>query len=223
MENYDKEDEDEHERLMKEQDKREEQSISELPHIDDAEYTRMIEISENFGRGDANMEDLEINDDEEEKQSQDMRTELRREHQSISNDEDDEEQDSKQRFLSNQKSAFNTNANPYKKQVLPTSSFIKRTAFTKDSDSSNKYQTPQRYSNVVPFGKVAHSSNKTNLSSRQDQNEEFRREVVEQVKIRVEELQSKMKSKSDMFYVMRHMCKKYFSLSKFRWISSSRV
>ena len=83
---------------------------------------------------------------------------------------------------------FNTNANSYKKQVLPTSSFIKRTAFTKDSESSNKYQTPQRYSNFAPFGKVAYSSNKTNLSSRQDQNEEFRREVVEQVKIRVEEL-----------------------------------
>ena len=33
------------------------------------------------------MEDFEINDDEEEKLPQDMRTELREEHQSISNDE----------------------------------------------------------------------------------------------------------------------------------------
>ena len=37
MECYDKEDEDEHKRLMKEQDKHEKQSINELPHIDDAE------------------------------------------------------------------------------------------------------------------------------------------------------------------------------------------
>ena len=176
----------------------------------------MIEISEHSGRGDANMEDLEISDDEEEKLPQDMRTKLRGEHQSIGNDEDDEEneeQDGKQRLLIKQKSAFNINANPYNKQVLPTSSFIKRTAFIKDSESSSKYQTPQRYSNVVPFGKVTHSSNKTNLSSRLDQNEEFRREVVEQVKIRVEELQSKMKGKSDMFYVMRHMCKEHLCLS----------
>ena len=173
----------------------------------------MIEISEHSGRGNANMEDLEISDDEEEKLPQDMRTELRGEHQSIGNDEENEEQDGKQRLLIKQKSAFNINANPYNKQVLPTSSFIKRTAFIKDSESSSKYQTPQRYSNVVLFGKVTHSSNKTNLSSRLDQNEEFRWEVVEQVKIRVEELQSKMKGKSDMFYLMRHMCKEHLCLS----------
>ena len=126
MESYDKEDEDEHERLMKEQDKHEKQSINELPNIDDAEYARMIEMSENFGRGDANMEDLEINDDEEEKLPQDMRTELREEHQSISNDEDDEEneeQDGKKRFLSKQKSALIpmqilTRSKYYQRQVL---------------------------------------------------------------------------------------------------------
>ena len=79
----------------------------------------MIEISEHSGRGDANMEDLEISDDEEEKLPQDMRTELRGEHQSIGNDEDDEddeeneEQDGKQRLLIKQKSAFNINANPF--------------------------------------------------------------------------------------------------------------
>ena len=31
---------------MKEQDQHEKQSMSELPHIDDAEYARMIEMSE---------------------------------------------------------------------------------------------------------------------------------------------------------------------------------
>ena len=216
MEAYDKEDEDEHSRLLKEQDQHEKQSMSQMPHIDDAEYARMIEMSENFGRGDAKMEDLEINDDEEEKLPRDKRTESRGEHQSISNGEDDgdnEEQDDNQRFLSKQRSAFNTDANPYKKQILPTSSFIKRTAFTQDSESPSKYQTPQRNQNFAPFGEVSRSSNKTNLHPRQDLNEEFRREVVEQVRIRVEELQSKMKSKSDMFYVMRHMCKKHLCLS----------
>ena len=37
-------------------------------------------------------------------------------------------------------------------------------------------------------------------------------EVVQQVKVRVKELQSKMKRKSDIFYMMRHMCKKRSSL-----------
>ena len=118
--------------LLKEQDQHEKQSMSQMPSIDDAEYARMIEICENFGRGDANMEDLEINDDEE-KLPRDKRTESRGEHQSISNGEDDEEneeQDGNQRFLSKQRSAFNTDANPYKKQILPTSNFIKRKAFT---------------------------------------------------------------------------------------------
>ena len=216
MEAYDKEDEDEHSRLLNEQDQHEKQSMSQMPRIDDAEYARMIEMSENFGRGDANMEDLEINDDEEEKLPRNKKTESRGEHQSISNGEDDEEneeQDDSQRFLSKQRSAFNTDANPYKKQILPTSSFIKRTAFTQDSESPSKYQTPQRNPNFAPFGEVSRSSNKTNLPPRQDLNEEFRREVVEQVRIRVEELQSKMKSKSDMFYVMRHMCKKHLCLN----------
>ena len=103
--------------------------------------------------------------------------------------------------------------------ILTISKYYQRQASLKEQhlqkiqSHQSKYQTPQRYSNVVPFGKVTHSSNKTNLSSRLDQNEEFRREVVEQVKIRVEELQSKMKSKSDMFYVMRHMCKEHLCLS----------
>ena len=49
MEAYDKEDEDEHSRLLNEQDQHEKQSMSQMPRIDDAEYARMIEMSENFG------------------------------------------------------------------------------------------------------------------------------------------------------------------------------
>ena len=93
---------------------------------------------------------------------------------------------------------------------MPTSNFIKRAAFTRDSDSSSKYQTPQKYLNAPSFSKTLGPSNRLNSSSIQDSNEIFRQEVVEQVKVRVEELQSKMKSKSDMFYVIRHMCKKCF-------------
>ena len=93
---------------------------------------------------------------------------------------------------------------------MPTSSFVKRAAFTRDSDSSSKYQTPQKYLNATSFSKALGPSNRLNSSSIQDSNEIFRQEVVEQIKVRVEELQSKMKSKSDLFYVMRHMCKKRF-------------
>ena len=90
-------------------------------------------------------------------------------------------------------------------------SFIKIATLWIDSESSSKLQTQQRYSKVFPYGKVAHLSNKINLSSRQDLNEEFRRKVIKQIKIRVEVLQSKIKSKMDMFYVMRHMCKKTYA------------
>ena len=51
----------------------------------------------------------------------------------------------------------------------------------------------------------------------------FRQEIVQQVKVRVEELQLRMKSESDMFYVMRHMCKKYLWINLLRWLSSPRV
>ena len=50
------------------------------------------------------MEDLEINDDEEEKLPQDMRTELRGEHQSIGNDEDDDEENEEQDGMANRDS-----------------------------------------------------------------------------------------------------------------------
>ena len=93
---------------------------------------------------------------------------------------------------------------------MQTSSFIKRAAFTRDLDSSSKYQTPQKYLNAPSFSKTLGPSNRLNSSSIQDSNEIFRQEVVEKIKVRVEELQLKMKSKSDMFYVMKHMCKKCF-------------
>ena len=62
--------EEEHIKLLRNQEKYEKQLINETPHLDDNEYSRMIEISENLGRGDVNMENIEINNDEEEKTPQ---------------------------------------------------------------------------------------------------------------------------------------------------------
>ena len=120
------------------------------------------------------------------------------------------------KYYDSQRSVFDSNINPSKNRIFPTSSFLKRKAFTKDSESSTKYQTPQSYPNAYPFGK-------TSSPSRKDKMKSFRQEIVEQVKVRVEELQSKMKSKSDMFYVMRHMGKKYLWINLLRWLSSLRV
>ena len=52
-----------------------------MPHLDDNEYSRMIEISENLRRGDVNMENIEINNDEEEKTPQDKSVGIRGKHQ----------------------------------------------------------------------------------------------------------------------------------------------
>ena len=204
LENIHEEDESEHARLMKEQEEYEIESMSKMPRLDDREYTRMIQMSENIGRGDAKMEDLEIADDEEEKQPLNNKNDSKGRYQQSDRDEEedgDEADYDNQIFTGNQNSAFISNSNLHKKQAFPTSSFLKRTAFTRDSESNDKYQTPQRYPNAALF-------DKTSSPSRQDRNEEFRQEIVQQVKVRVEELQSRMKSKSDMFYVMRHMCKK---------------
>ena len=145
---------------MRNQEEYEMQLINEMPHLDDNEYSRMIEISENLGRGDVNMENIEINNDEEEKTPQDKRVDLRVEHQKVSRNEDED------KYNESQRSVFESNINPSKNRTFSTSSFLKRTAFTKDSESSTKYQTPQSYPNAYPFGK-------TSSPSRKDKNEEF--------------------------------------------------
>ena len=90
---------------------------------------------------------------------------------------------------------------------------MRRTAYIRDSELSSKFKTPQGYVNEVKFGKCTNSSNKVYLSSKRDANEDLNQEIIQLVKVRVEELQSKMKSKSDMFYVLRHMCKIFYCLS----------
>ena len=219
MEGLHEEDENEHARLLKEQEEYEIQSMSKMPRLDDSEYARMIEISENLGRGDAKMDDLEISDEEEEKQPQNNRKDSKERYQLSDRDEEedgDEAEDYSQKISGKQKSAFTSNSNLNKKQAFPSSSFLKRTAFTRDSESNDKYKTPQKCPDAV-------FSVKPPSPSRKDSNEKFRQEVVQQVKVRVEELQSRMKSKSDMFYVMRHMCKNRLCLNRLRWISPSRI
>ena len=90
---------------------------------------------------------------------------------------------------------------------------MRRTAYTRDSEVSSKFKTPQGYVNEIKFGKSTNSSNKVPLSSKRDADEDLNQEIIQLVKVRVEELQSKMKSKSDMFYVLRHMCKIFYCLS----------
>ena len=216
------EEEEEHAKLMKTQEEYEKQSMHEMPKLDDQEYARMIEISENHGLGDVNMEDFQINDDEEEKlplKNDVFSRELKR----VSNDEEeDKSEDSNQKSFIKQGSAFDCRFDPHKNQGLVASSFIK-TALTRDSELSSRYITPLKFQNVASFGQVSNSSNKPNSPLRKDPDEAYRQEIVQQVRVRVEELQSKMKSKSDMFYVMRHMCKEYLYLNQFRWVPSSRI
>ena len=226
MEGLYEEDENEHARLMKEQEEYELQSMSKMPRLDDGEYARIIEVSENFGRGDVKMDDLEISDEEEEKQPHNNRKDSKGRYQLSDRDEEedkDEDEDDGQKFPGKQKSAFTSNSNLNKKQAFPTSSFLKRTAYTRDSESHDKYQTPQRCPDDALSVKSPSPSSRAHFPSRQDSNERFRQEVVQQVKVRVEELQSRMKSKSDMFYVMRHMCKKQSCLNRLRWVSPSRI
>ena len=48
-------DEEEHMKLLRNQEEYEKHLINQTPHLDDNEYSRMIEISENFGSGYINM------------------------------------------------------------------------------------------------------------------------------------------------------------------------
>ena len=132
-------DEEEHIKHLRNQEKFEKQLINEMPHLDDNEYSRMIEISENLILGDVNMENIEINNYEEEKTPQDKRLGLRGEDQKVSRNEDED------KYNDSQRSVFDSNINPSKNRKFPTSSFLKKANFTKDSESSSKYQTPQSY------------------------------------------------------------------------------
>ena len=205
------EEEKEHSRLMKVQEAFEKESIQEMPNLDDDEYAHMIEMDESLGRGDAKMADLDI-EDEEEKKPLNYRKHSRKEYKEIDNDEEDDELHNNESSIK-MKSGFDSYDNFYKKQSSPVSNFTRRTGLTRDTESSSKFQTPQRYQNAISYNQNISSSNRAPFSSQRDLNEEFRQEVVQLVKVRVEELQSKMKSKSDMYYVLRHMCKKLNVLS----------
>ena len=98
------------------------------------------------------MEDLEISDHEEEKKPQNNRKGSKERYQQFDRDKEvdkDETEDDSQKSSGNKKSAFTSNSNLHKKQEFPTSSFLKRTEFTRDSESQYKYQTPQRYPDAI--------------------------------------------------------------------------
>ena len=59
----------------------------------------MIEISENLRRGDVDMENIEINNDEEEKTPQDNFVGKRGEHQKVSQNEDEDKYNNSQRLF----------------------------------------------------------------------------------------------------------------------------
>ena len=158
IENVD-EKEEEHIKFLRNQEEYEKQLINGMPRLDDNDYSRMIKISENFGRGDVEIENIEINNDEE-KTPQDKIVGIKGEHQKVSRNEDED------KYNDIQISVFDSNINLSENRTSPTSSLLKRTAFTKDLESSRKYQTPQSYSNAYPF-------DKTSSPSRKDKNEEF--------------------------------------------------
>ena len=155
----------------------------------------MIEISENLRRGDVNMENIEINNDEEEKTPQDKSVGIRGEHQKVSKNEDEDKyiMITRDHFLI----AIQT---PLKIEHFQLQASSKEQYLQKSHQASIKLHKAIRMHTLLVKPQVL--PEKIKMKS-------FRQEIVEQVKVRVEELQSRMKSKSDMFYVMRHMCKKY--------------
>ena len=217
------EEEKEHSRLMKEQENCEKESMHDEPNLDDEEYARMIAISESHSRGDTKMAGLDIEDEEEEKKPLNYRKHSRRGYQPADMDsEEDDDHHRNDESFAKVRSGFNSYDSPFKKQASPVSSFMRRGELTRDTDSSNKFWTPQKYQNTAPYNQNLSSFDRRPFTSQRDLNEEFRQEVVQQVKVRVEELQSKMKSKSDMFYVLRHMCKS-LAVYQFRRLSPSRI
>ena len=203
-------DEAEHERLRKEHEQNEKESINDMKEIDDVEYNRMIKISWNSRNGDTNMEDLNIVDDDEEKVSNDNDKGNNSNHH---NDDDEEEEkkdeDRKINPFAKKTSHIDGFVQTLKKQTNQVSSFARMADITRDSEISSRFYTPQKPSNSSSLNSQTNSFNRMLFSSDKDLEEELRQGIVQNVKVRIEELQSKMKSKSDMFYVLRHMCKIY--------------
>ena len=124
------EEEDEHARLMKLQDRYEKESVQDMPNIDDDEYSRMIEINKNLGRNDANMEDLYI-DDEEDKKPKDYENEIRRESQKLKNSSDDDYEILNKQFFGKMRSDIDSSANQYKKTSITNIKFYEKNSIHK--------------------------------------------------------------------------------------------
>ena len=192
---------------MKEQEKYNQESILEEQDIDDDEYERIIEASEKLDRGDAKMDDLDPQDCvEEDKYSDHIANADRGNPRSdYANDKSHEVNDGSP--LIKRGLSFESFASPPKNLANNVSNFARRGISTKETSALGGYLTPQKNFSQFPLSNPRLDTRQEVLAfSRQDLDEKFRQEILQTVKVRVEELQSKMKSKSDMYYVLRHMC-----------------
>ena len=200
-------DEEEHERLLNEQDKKDKELMQDIPEINDEEYSRLIKINESLSRNDANMDGQDVEEyNEEEKEYRENRsnTDLDNLHLDWENELDNEEQ--KEKSTPKQKFNFVGSTNPFKKQTTQSTSYMRRLDSTNDFGSPAIYRTPQKYSIASKYAQNKDSTSESFALKEREMEEDFRKEIIKNVRIRVEELQSKMKSKSDMYYVLRHMC-----------------
>ena len=187
------EDEEEHTRLMKEQEKYNQESILEEQDIDD-EYERIIEASEKLDRGDAKMDDLDPQDYvEEDKYSDHIANADRGNPRSdYANDKSHEVNDGSP--LIKRGLSFESFANPSKNLFNNVSNFARRGVSTKETSALGGYLTPQKNFYQFPLSNPRLDTRQEVLaSSRQDLDEKFRREILQTVKVKVEELQSNMK------------------------------
>ena len=191
---------------MKEQEKYNQESILEEQDIDDDEYERIIEASEKLDRGDVKMDDLDPQDCVEDKYSDHIANADRGNPRSdYANDKSHEVNDGSP--LIKRDLSFENFASPSKNLANNVSNFARRGVSTKETSALGGYLTPQKNFSQFPLSNPRFDTRQEVLaSSRQDLDEKFRQEILQTVKVRVEELQSKMKSKSDMYYVLRHMC-----------------
>ena len=121
----------EHSRLMKEQERFENESIHDMPNIDDDEYARMIGISESLGRGDEKMTDQDIEDEEEKESHWNIESIAGESMSKIDNEDEEDDEVHNNESSIKIKSGFDSYENSYKKQSSPLSSFTKASRINK--------------------------------------------------------------------------------------------
>ena len=140
------EDEEEHRKLMKEQEKYNQESILEEQDIDDDEYERIIEASEKLDRGDAIMDDLDPQDCVEEDKYSDHITNADKGNpkSDYANDKSHEVNDGSP--LIKRGLSFENFASPSKNQANNVSNFARRGVSTIETSALGGYLTHRRTS-----------------------------------------------------------------------------